>query len=231
MSPTCCCARKPRARADSYHGAPGAAHLRHRAGHGLPPPTRPTPAICRSSTRSRALWWTRASRSATLRARSTTLRRPCSGPSARRATARISSPFYRAHPASSTSRAMSAGARGCSFCKHSGWIEILGCGMVDPNVLINCGVDPERYTGFAFGIGVERRRGAALRPARPPRAHDQATCASWRSSKKGEIRMRVSYSWLKDLIDVPERARTSSRASTFAPAPRSEAIETVGRCL
>ena len=50
---------------------------------------------------------------------------------------------------------------GCSFCKHSGWIEILGCGMVDPNVLVNCGVDPERYTGFAFGIGVERV--AALR--------------------------------------------------------------------
>lgn len=53
------------------------------------------------------------------------------------------------------------GGKGCSFCKHSGWIEILGCGMIDPNVLINCGVDPERYTGFAFGIGVERV--AALR--------------------------------------------------------------------
>ncbi len=53
------------------------------------------------------------------------------------------------------------GGKGCSFCKHSGWIEILGCGMIDPNVLINCGVDPDRYTGFAFGIGVERV--AALR--------------------------------------------------------------------
>ena len=50
---------------------------------------------------------------------------------------------------------------GCSFCKHSGWIEILGCGMVDPNVLENCGIDPERYSGFAFGIGAERV--AALR--------------------------------------------------------------------
>ena len=50
---------------------------------------------------------------------------------------------------------------GCSFCKHSGWIEILGCGMVDPAVLENCGIDSERYTGFAFGIGVERV--AALR--------------------------------------------------------------------
>ena len=53
------------------------------------------------------------------------------------------------------------GGKGCNFCKHSGWIEILGCGMVDPSVLINCGIDPEKYTGFAFGIGAERV--AALR--------------------------------------------------------------------
>ena len=45
---------------------------------------------------------------------------------------------------------------GCRFCKNTGWLEILGCGMVDPNVFVNCGVDPEKYTGFAFGIGVER---------------------------------------------------------------------------
>ena len=53
------------------------------------------------------------------------------------------------------------GGEGCSFCKHSGWIEILGAGMVDPNVLVNCGIDPNEYTGFAFGAGVERI--AALR--------------------------------------------------------------------
>ncbi len=53
------------------------------------------------------------------------------------------------------------GGKGCNFCKHSGWIEILGCGMVDPNVLVNCGIDPEKYSGFAFGIGAERV--AALR--------------------------------------------------------------------
>jgi phenylalanyl-tRNA synthetase alpha chain len=46
--------------------------------------------------------------------------------------------------------------KGCSICKHTGWVEILGCGMVDPVVLANCGIDPERYTGFAFGMGVER---------------------------------------------------------------------------
>lgn len=46
--------------------------------------------------------------------------------------------------------------QGCAFCKYTGWVEILGCGMVDPQVLINCNIDPEEYTGFAFGLGVER---------------------------------------------------------------------------
>jgi phenylalanyl-tRNA synthetase alpha chain len=48
------------------------------------------------------------------------------------------------------------GGTGCPACKGSGWMEILGCGMVHPQVLANCGVDPERYTGFAFGMGLER---------------------------------------------------------------------------
>lgn len=46
--------------------------------------------------------------------------------------------------------------KGCKICKHTGWVEIGGCGMVDPNVLSNCGIDPEEYTGFAFGMGIER---------------------------------------------------------------------------
>jgi phenylalanyl-tRNA synthetase alpha chain len=46
--------------------------------------------------------------------------------------------------------------KGCSICKRSGWLEILGAGMVHPNVLTNCGIDAERYTGFAFGMGIER---------------------------------------------------------------------------
>lgn len=45
---------------------------------------------------------------------------------------------------------------GCRICKHTGWVEILGCGMVHPKVLENCGIDPDKYTGFAFGMGVER---------------------------------------------------------------------------
>lgn len=46
--------------------------------------------------------------------------------------------------------------KGCRICKGEGWIEILGCGMVHPKVLSNCGIDPEEYSGFAFGIGLER---------------------------------------------------------------------------
>lgn len=46
--------------------------------------------------------------------------------------------------------------KGCNVCKYTGYLEILGCGMVDPNVLRNCGIDPEIYTGFAFGMGIER---------------------------------------------------------------------------
>ena len=48
------------------------------------------------------------------------------------------------------------GGKGCRFCKGSGWIEILGCGMVHPRVLEMCDIDPEEYSGFAFGIGLER---------------------------------------------------------------------------
>ncbi|MFO7997865.1 MAG: phenylalanine--tRNA ligase subunit alpha [Bacteroidales bacterium] len=48
------------------------------------------------------------------------------------------------------------GGPGCPICKHSGWIEVMGCGMVDPNVLDNCGIDSKIYTGFAFGMGIER---------------------------------------------------------------------------
>lgn len=48
------------------------------------------------------------------------------------------------------------GGTGCGFCKHTGWVEILGCGMVDPNVLELCGIDSKVYSGYAFGLGVER---------------------------------------------------------------------------
>lgn len=48
------------------------------------------------------------------------------------------------------------GGKGCNICKHTGWVEILGCGMVDPAVLDNCGIDSNIYSGYAFGMGIER---------------------------------------------------------------------------
>ncbi|MBC7875381.1 MAG: phenylalanine--tRNA ligase subunit alpha [Ferruginibacter sp.] len=48
------------------------------------------------------------------------------------------------------------GGSGCNICKKTGWVEILGCGMVHPNVLTNCNIDPAKYSGFAFGMGIER---------------------------------------------------------------------------
>lgn len=48
------------------------------------------------------------------------------------------------------------GGKGCNVCKYTGWVEILGCGMVDPKVLENCNIDAKKYSGFAFGMGVER---------------------------------------------------------------------------
>jgi len=48
------------------------------------------------------------------------------------------------------------GGEGCNICKYTGWVEILGCGMVDPQVLLNCHIDPEVYSGFAFGMGIEQ---------------------------------------------------------------------------
>ena len=48
------------------------------------------------------------------------------------------------------------GGKGCNICKGTGWLEILGCGMVHPNVLEACGIDSKKYTGFAFGMGIER---------------------------------------------------------------------------
>ncbi|MBT8218617.1 MAG: phenylalanine--tRNA ligase subunit alpha [Bacteroidia bacterium] len=48
-------------------------------------------------------------------------------------------------------------SKGCNVCKYTGWVEVLGCGMVDPAVLENCGIDPDKYSGYAFGMGVERQ--------------------------------------------------------------------------
>ncbi len=48
------------------------------------------------------------------------------------------------------------GGRGCKICKHTGWLEVLGAGMVNPDVLAGVGYDPEEFTGYAFGVGIDR---------------------------------------------------------------------------
>ena len=53
-------------------------------------------------------------------------------------------------------RQWDSGPKECRLCKGTGWLEILGCGLIDPNVLENCNIDPEEYSGFAFGMGIER---------------------------------------------------------------------------
>ena len=56
----------------------------------------------------------------------------------------------------SSSSCFECGGKGCNFCKHTGWIEVLGAGIVNRKVLENCGIDPDVYSGLAFGIGIER---------------------------------------------------------------------------
>ena len=99
-------------------------------------------------------WWTRASRSATSRH----ARLPVQADvrrGAQDAVPRHYFPFTEPSAEVDVSCGICHG-EGCRFCKGTGWLEILGCGMVDPNVLSMSGIDPEKYSGFAFGMGVER---------------------------------------------------------------------------
>ena len=100
-------------------------------------------------------------------------------------------------------RGASADGEPCRTCKSEGWIEWGGCGVVNPRVLIACGIDPERYTGFAFGMGIERT--LMFR-------HD---VADMRDMVEGDIRftaavrdgdlMRAPLSWLREYVDLPGR--------------------------
>jgi len=59
-------------------------------------------------------------------------------------------------PSAEVDVACTCNEKGCNLCKETGWLEIMRCGMVDPNVLDNCGIDPKKYTGYSFGMGIER---------------------------------------------------------------------------
>ena len=137
-----------------------AADLRRRAPDGCSAPTSSTPRTRRCSTRSRASRSTRACRWPTSRARSTTSPRRCS---ATASTTRFRPSYFPFTEPSAEVDLLCYVCRNepgvvdaCRTCKGEGWIEWGGCGVVNPRVLIACGVDPERYSGFAFGMGLDR---------------------------------------------------------------------------
>ena len=152
----CCAPRPPRSRP-----APCCRRSRRSTSSlpaGCSAPTSTTPPTARCSTRSRAWPSTRASRWRTSRAPSTTSPPRCSARASRPGSGRRTSRSP-SRPPRSTSSASSARAstpRACRTCKGEGWIEWGGCGVVNPRVLTACGVDAERYTGFAFGMGIDR---------------------------------------------------------------------------
>ncbi len=96
------------------------------------------------------------------------------------------------------------GGEPCRVCKSQGWIEIAGCGMVNPRVLVACGIDPDRYSGFAFGLGIERTLMIAygVRHAGTP---SRATCGS-RARSGWSSDMRIPLSWVREYAPVAEAA-------------------------
>ena len=121
----------------------------------------PDPPTRRSSIRSRGSRWTRASRSRDMKGVLETVAKELFGSDRRVRLGPAYFPFVEPGAELGVSCFACDGA-GCRIC-GSGWIELLGCGMVHPRVLENCGYDPERYTGFAFGLGHRARRAAPLR--------------------------------------------------------------------
>ncbi len=103
---------------------------------------------------------------------------------------------------------------GCRICKHTGWLEVSGCGMVHPNVLKASGVDPERYTGYAFGAGIDRL--AMLRygvnDLRLFFENDLRFLRQFRALQ----RMKVPYSWLAEWVPVPWQASELGARLTMA---------------
>ena len=133
-----------------------AADLRRRSRAHVPQRDARRPPLARCSTRSSASPSTAGSRSPTCSARSRPFAKRCSTTSrSAPASAPTSSRTPSRRPSSRCSCIFCHGA-GCRVCSHTGWIELGGCGMVDPNVFGAVGIDPEEWQGFAFGFGLER---------------------------------------------------------------------------
>ena len=96
--------------------------------------------------------------------------------------------------------ATSAAATGCRTCHESGWIEMLGAGMVHPEILENMGIDSKRYTGFAAGMGARAPGDATTSACRTSATSTRTTCACCSSFRTN--RMRVSLKWLSEYVDL-----------------------------
>ena len=91
------------------------------------------------------------------------------------------------------------------MCKGEGWIEILGCGMVHPQVLENCGIDPEEYSGFAFGVGLERIVMMPLQHRRYAPVLRKRPAFSQTILNKGVYRsMKMPMNWAKEFAEFPD---------------------------
>ena len=130
------------------------------------------------------------------------LRRRESPPASARRTSRSPSPAPRSTCAASSAAASRPAVESCRTCKGEGWIEWGGCGVVNPRVLTACGVDNERYTGFAFGMGIDRtlmfRHGVA--DMRDMFEGDVRFSAALRESS---CRMKAPLSWIREYADLP----------------------------
>ena len=146
--------------AGPHHADPRAADLRDLPRAGCSAPTRTTPRTARCSTRSRGWWSTRASRWPTCKGTLDHLLGAMFGEGI--STRFRPSYFPFTEPSAEVDlvcfvcRGVAPAVETCRTCRGEGWIEWGGCGVVNPRVLVACGIDPELYTGFAFGMGIDR---------------------------------------------------------------------------
>ena len=120
------------------------------------------------------------------------------------------------------------GGEPCRVCSSEGWIEVGGCGMVNPNVLIACGVDPERYSGFAFGMGLEPTLHVPARPHRHPGPLRGRQSGSRRRIRPGGLTCASRVSWLRCPGARPDRrpAEQIGRGALGPGRPRGRAAST-----
>ena len=113
------------------------------------------------------------------------------------------------------------GGKGCRSCKYSGWLEIMGAGMVDPAVYSFVDYDPEKVSGFAFGMGVERM--AMLKHGMPDLRLFYDNDVRFLGSSEEAVTMRVPFSWIKRVRRLGRQGRGAGRGADACRAARSRA--------